>query len=291
MNKFKLSKYYKSKEHLENAKKGSLLGAERTKELKKERIKKYSEDPKKCKYCEKKFSYEKRSNTFCNTKCSAFYYNKKGSKRKEYIKEKISKKLKENYGNPEFVEKKCPACDKMFLIKWKKRIQKFCNRNCASKRKMSVESKENLSKLMSDKIKNGTFKPKLKSIKCLYKFKDKEIKCDSKVEYSCLNYFETNFSVIDIERCNFLIDFDYNGINKKYNPDFKITTNKGVYVVECKTILSSKELIRKWAYYYDTIEYKKKALDKYCEENNFLSFNYNKSLNNKFYNSCKPKLK
>ena len=145
-----------------------------------------------------------------------------------------------------------------------------------------------MSKIVSDKIKNGIFKPQLTSIKCLYEFKNKKIRCDSKVEYSCLNYFENNFDVLDIERCDFLIDFDYDGIIKKYNPDFKITTINDVYIVECKTILSSKELVRKWSYYYDTIEGKKIALDKYCDENNFLSFNYNKSMNNKFYNNCKP---
>ena len=153
---------------------------------------------------------------------------------------------------------------------------------------MSKEIKEKLSEFMSNKIKDGTFKPKLKSIKCLYKFKNKKIRCDSKVEYSCLNYFEKNFVVLNIERCNFLINFVIDGITKKYNPDFKITTTQGIYIVECKTIISNKDLQRKWDYYYKTIIPKKESLEKYCEENDYISFQYNKSMNEKFYNNCKP---
>ena len=153
---------------------------------------------------------------------------------------------------------------------------------------MTKEAKEYLSNVMSTKIKNGDFKPKLKSIKCFYEYKNKYIKCDSKVEYSCLDYFEKNYKILDIERCDFLIDFNYGGINKKYNPDFKIITANEIFIVECKTILSNKKLQRKWKYYYDTIELKKEALQKYCDDNNYIAFNYNKSMNRNFYNKCKP---
>ena len=300
MGKFKDSEYYKSGKSIENAKKGSIKGIIRTKELKLERVKKYNENPKLCLECHNPIEYDKKCNKFCSNSCAASYSNKKRGQRSEETKNRISKTLTGRIVSEE-TRKKISEIKKTEESKNKSSnsLKKYWNNNIEAKKKLSEklvgrivsnETKSKQSLIMSNKIKDGIFKPELKSIKCLYKFKDKKIRCDSKVEYSCLNYFETNFNVIDIERCDFLIDFDYDGVNKKYNPDFKITTYKGVYIVECKTILSSKELVRKWAYYYDTIEYKKKALDKYCEENNFLSFNYNKSLNNKFYNSCKPKL-
>jgi len=100
----------------------------------------------------------------------------------------------------------------------------------------------------------------LKSIKCEYIFNNKKIRCDSKIEYSCLNYFEKNYDVLDIDRCDFLIDFEYDEVNRKYNPDFKIITTNDVYIVECKIILSNKELRRKWNYYYETINSKKEII-------------------------------
>ena len=291
MNKFKLSKYYKSESHIENAKKGSIIGSIRSKELKIERIKKYNENPNICLNCQKIIEYEKKSNKYCCASCGASYSNKIKGKKSDETKYKISIKLRNNNGdNPKIVEKQCSFCYNKFSIEWKNRKHKCCSLSCAAKYRMTDKIKERLSEITSNRIKNGAFKPKLTSIKCLYEFNDKKIRCDSKVEYSCLNYFENNFEVLDIERCDFLIDFDYKGINKKYNPDFKIITKNSTYIVECKTILSSKELVRKWSYYYDTIEDKKLALDKYCKDNNFISFNYNKSMNNKFYNICSPKI-
>jgi len=236
---------------------------------------------KECEFCKKEFTVEwsVRNQKFCCVSCASKdrFKNKK-------IKPKKIEHLK-------YVKKICEYCQNEYDAIWKYRNrQKYCCTSCSAKGSMSKEIKEKLSEFMSNKIKDGTFKPKLKSIKCLYKFKNKKIRCDSKVEYSCLNYFENNFDVINIERCDFLLNFDYSGVTKKYNPDFKITTIDNIYIVECKTILSSKELVRKWSYYYDTIEYKKASLYDYCKNNGFLDFNYNKSLNYKFYKNCKPEL-
>jgi len=261
-----------------NNKKRSL--SEETKNKISKSLKKGSIVQKKCLYCEKEFEVEwsLRHQKFCSKSCA--------SKNRKKTPIKIKKPE-----HPKVVEKVCECCKSKYIVNWwSKDIQRYCSLSCSSKRPKTKETKEFMSKIVSDKIKNGIFKPQLTSIKCLYEFKNKKIRCDSKVEYSCLNYFENNFDVLDIERCDFLIDFDYDGIIKKYNPDFKITTINDVYIVECKTILSSKELVRKWSYYYDTIEYKKIVLDKYCKENNFLSFNYNKDMNSVFYKNCKPQL-
>ena len=55
------------------------------------RIQEYNKNPNKCKFCEKVFPYEKRSNKFCNTSCAASFNNKQ---RTSDIKNKISKTLK-----------------------------------------------------------------------------------------------------------------------------------------------------------------------------------------------------
>ena len=304
MSKFKDSEYFKSGKSLENLKKATISSGLKLKELKKDRILEYNNNPKLCKECKSALPYEKRNNKFCSNSCSAIFNNLKRENMTETTKKNISISLSGKKKSQEFCKKISDSGFKRFenenekhkISKSLKEFWKdndFAKENLISKitgRIVSKETREKQSEIASNRIKNGTFKPQLTSIKCLYKFKNKEIRCDSKVEYSCLNYFENNFEILDIERCDFLIDFDYDGIIKKYNPDFKITTINDVYIVECKTILSSKELVRKWSYYYDTIEYKKIVLDKYCKENNFLSFNYNKDMNSVFYKNCKPQL-
>lgn len=152
IDKFKLSSYYKSKEHLDNAKKGSILGSKKMKKLKDERIKKYLENPNKCKNCGDPLDYEKRHNKFCNNSCAASYNNIKRGKRKEDTKIKISKKLKENYGNPDKIEKICLNCGETMTLSWGKRKQKYCSVDCVRKSKTSDETKEKLSIIMSNII-------------------------------------------------------------------------------------------------------------------------------------------
>jgi len=231
-----------------------------------------------CEYCKKEFKVpiNKKRKKYCNNECI------KSSK-------KLNKKPKKTYK-----ERICEECGKSYIPKYYNKNQRFCSQSCSSRhvntgKKLSKETKQKLSKIMSDKIKNGDFKPKLTSIKCEYVYKKKKIRCDSKVEYSCLDYFEKNFDIINIERCNFLIEFEFNGTKRNYNPDFKITTTEGIYIVECKTIISNKKLQRKWSYYYDTIPYKKECLIEYCKENDYKYFFYDKSLNITFYNKLRIK--
>ena len=78
-----------------------------------ERIKKYYENPKQCKYCGNLLPYNKRLNTFCNSSCSASFNNKTRAK-----KLKVQKKLK--------TQKKCLNCGKILNGKNKK----YCSNNC-----------------------------------------------------------------------------------------------------------------------------------------------------------------
>lgn len=300
MGSIKDSDYYKSGKLKENALLGSKKAAIKNEELKKEREKSYLENPKKCIECDKIILYDKRMNKFCSSSCSITHSNK-NRQINDVTKNKISlsmtgkikndetrNKIREGnilrFSNPNERDKISKALSNYYKdnIDAKENISKKL-----TGRKVSDDTKSKLSEIMSNKIKDGSFKPKLKSIKCYYSFKNKKIRCDSKVEYSCLDYFEKNYSVIDIERCDFLLDFEFNNVVRKYNPDFKITTDENIYIIECKTILSNKELVRKWKYYYDTIELKKNSLEKYCSDMGYLAFNYNKDLNLKFYNNLK----
>jgi len=184
-------------------------------------------------------------------------------------------------------EKECQSCGKIYSPR--RGDQASCSVKCASKlRSKSSEYRQKMSILMTNRILRGDHTKFLKSIKCEYVFKEEKIKCDSKVEYSCLNYFETNFKIKSMKRCNFYLEFQHEGVKRRYVPDFIIETENEKFIIECKTeIGKNKDVSRKWSYYYDTIEEKKKALEKFCEKEGFKSFFYTKNLNSAFYYSLK----
>ena len=71
MGNFKESDYYKSKEHLDNIKKASIIGNKKIQELKQNRIDDYNSNPNLCLICKKPLKYEKKNNKFCSHSCSA----------------------------------------------------------------------------------------------------------------------------------------------------------------------------------------------------------------------------
>lgn len=235
-----------------------------------------------CENCNNEHDRSYGSGRFCKKECARSYSTK--SKRKE-INEKVSKKLTKDP-----IYKKCQyiKCNKSFEIK--KKTHKFCSVSCSKKHYVSFpENIEKMSLIMTKKIIDGLYTGKLKSIKCFYKYKENFIRCDSKVEYASLNYIENNFNVKNIERCNFSIKYNYKNKIKHYIPDFKITLyNNDILILECKAIISSKKLKRKWDYYYDTYEYKKDALISYCNNNKYQYLFFDQNLNSDFYYSCKP---
>ncbi len=105
----------------------------------------YNLSPKFCKYCNEKLIYKKRENNFCDNSCSALFNNpnKKGNKyilsekgKKSLIKsalklhnlteEKIENMKIEYYLNP----KKCINCENIFSYEKRKKIKKYCSKNC-----------------------------------------------------------------------------------------------------------------------------------------------------------------
>ena len=105
MNKFNVSGYFGSEEHIENAKKASILGIEKIQELKKERIDEYNSNPKLCKYCNEPLQYGDNRKIFCNSSCAASYNNKHKTKgnRRSKLEMFIEQKLKLLYPNLEIL--------------------------------------------------------------------------------------------------------------------------------------------------------------------------------------------
>lgn len=236
----------------------------------------------KCENCQTEITKKYGSGRFCGSKCARGFSTKE---KRSLINQKVSQKLKfETY------ERNCLNCDKFFTTQTKNK--KCCSRKCGC----IVRSKNPayLAKLSEAQIKSnieGKNKITKRSIRCYYNFKNTSIRCDSKTEYACIDYFITKLNAIEIERCNFKLSYEYNNKLRNYIPDFKITTEKGTYIVECKSIFKITEEVKNsksWSMYYDTIPMKKEILKKYCLDNNFIDFFFTKDLHRYFYDKCNP---
>ena len=239
-----------------------------------------------CKNCNQNesFKYSKYSSgEFCSRECARSFSSKE--KRKE-INEKVSKTLS-GRGN-ENVKIICKNCSKEFERKWARRNSKFCSNSCTMMYlNHSPEGMERLSLNRIKSIMNGNVNNF--GIKMIYKFNEKEIKCDSKIEYSCLNYFE-KLGATEIERCDFYIEYLDGDKIRRYNPDFKIKMNSEIYIIEAKGYMCIKIVNEKWRNYNELSVLKKIALEKYCNENNYISFWFTKDMNIKYYNSIKKEV-
>lgn len=207
------------------------------------------------------------SGRFCCKKCARGFSTKE---KRSLINKTVSKKLT-GTGHKD-IEKKCPECGKMFKIKWNKRHIKTCSRKCgvSLKFKTNLHLKEILSKSRIKNIEKGIVNGS--GIKCVFKFNKKNIKCDSKLEYTALDYFVKNYNVLDINRANIKIEYEFNNEKHIFLPDFKINTSNGIYIVECKSEKITSHMQEKWKGYIETSKIKKEKLIDYCKKNNFLFF-------------------
>lgn len=240
-----------------------------------------------CPQCSTSF---KANSKFCSQKCANTFTSKQN---RELKNKNISKALavynKEN-GRISItdvsIDLECVHCKIIFTARQDQRRRKTCSEKCEMDLRRTPEMRNVFSLAAIKRIGSDTNTDRLKSIHCNYFFYNKIIRCDSKAEYSCLNYIETNYDVADIERCTLILEYELEGNIRRYNPDFEITLKNGKkLIVECKTPLSNKDLKRKWKIYYSSIEPKKKVLEKYCLENECDILFYNKDMNSKFYNS------
>lgn len=122
----------------------------------------YDKNPKYCKNCGGKISYEQKRNLFCSSNCSATYNNKKRGNREDNTKEKISDSLKDYYSKnknknyvEEYVEKVCENCGKIEKIRNTKRLKriKYCSEECRK-----IGTSKNLSIMMKKRIEGGLHK-------------------------------------------------------------------------------------------------------------------------------------
>lgn len=122
---------------------------------------KYNDNPKICKLCLTKISFDKRFNDFCSSKCSVTYNNKLRKPYSDELKEKISLSLKcVEKGGTKILEQHtrfCSYCNKEFVVSRKNNYslskRKTCSDECHSLLR-SKNSKESVER----QIKNGTHK-------------------------------------------------------------------------------------------------------------------------------------
>lgn len=234
-----------------------------------------------CKNCNVNESskYSKYSTgEFCSRVCARSFSSKE--KRAE-INKKVSESLTgRGNGNVQIV---CKNCLTIFEAPWNKRDREFCSPMCSTiHRNNQPEYIEKLSLKRIESIIGGNVNNF--GTKMIYEFDGKQIKCDSKIEYSCLDYF-VKLGATKIERCNFFIRYLDGEKTRRYNPDFKIEINSDVYIVEAKSYMTIKIVNEKWRKYNELSILKKKALEEYCKNNHFISFWFTKDMNSKNYKS------
>lgn len=227
-----------------------------------------------CENCNSIHDGKFASGRFCSSKCSKSFSTK--SKRKE-INEKVSKAIKEKIYAGETIgcakkiydtiTKKCKVCNNIFTVRIDSK-KEYCKEHAFTneeyRKKCSIKM---INDILSGKRDTSSFG---KSIKCIYHFKDKNIRCDSKLEHNCLFYLEKHFNVIDIERCNFSIPYiDFEGNDRKYIPDFIVNIDNDIYVVECKYDKVNYILNEKWKHYVENSSIKKNSLEEFCKANGY----------------------
>ena len=198
------------------------------------------------------------SGRFCSLKCSRSFSTKR--KRTE-INEKVSKKLSSNHYKI-YCIMNCEICNNVYEVTKNHRNQKTCSHSCSAKLKWEnvdyrKKSQERLA--INTKKSFGT--------KCSFLFKEDSISCDSLKEKEALEKICKNYTVKTIRRCHFCIDYFWDGKNRKYNPDFIIETEDKIFILEVKTSIGKGDKSSRPHYFY-SIESKKEALKKYCNENN-----------------------
>ena len=253
----------------------------RKKELteKKEKIENNLICDKICEICGEPHDGKYGSGRFCAENCSRKYSS---NIKKEQKNKKISQSL--TGSGHENINKICLQCGTPFIVDWSHRKQKTCSKQCgAIYGNSSDEKREKLSLKRTENIKNGVVNGAGK--KSEYTFNNEIIKCDSKIENSCINYFE-KLGASEIKRSSIVIVYqDHNNKKRRFLPDFEITMNDEKYLIEAKGFISVKTLDEKWREYNKISEIKKDVLIDYCSKNNMKPFWFTKNINRKYYDS------
>lgn len=187
------------------------------KTLLKKRKDDYYNNPKKCINCQNIIEFEnKNKKNYCSRKCSAIYSQKNGGHKKwsDLDKKKLSELAYKNnkfcgWNRKEKIKKECETCKSKFEI-----IPSLEKRNCCS-RKCKNEWIKNTGYLKNKGL-GGYRKNSGTSKRGWYK----GYFCGSSWELAWVIYnLEHN---VKFDRNDEGFNYVYNGINKKYYPDFKI---------------------------------------------------------------------
>ena len=234
-----------------------------------------------CETCKEQIAVYYGSGRFCGPKCAKSFASLKGKdeandKRRQTLRQTLTKKgiAAKTYHS------KCKTCDKE--LQTYQRPRKFCSTKCSGS---DPERRLNQSKAAKRKIENGN--PFPKRIRCQFQYENEFIRCDSRLEWTCLDWIMKNYDVKSLTRSQLKLAYTLDDHNRTYNPDFEFeTTNNEKYVVEAKSNQSPKS--KAWTTYTREANEKRLVLDEYCKVNNLKSLWYTQNTNLTFYrSSCK----
>lgn len=103
--------------------------------------------------------------------------------------------------------------------------------------------------------------------KCHFEFNNEKIRCDSKLEYACLQYAVKYLNAKKIMRHKEAIEYKKKDKICRFLPDFIIETQSEKFIVECKYDRAGKYLNKKWGNYLGSAILKKKVLIRHAKEN------------------------
>lgn len=176
----------------------------------KDNLKKRKKKRPACKVCGKEVA-EMRAK-FCSRSCAAIFRNT-GIAKPESVRDKIRASMAgRDLGGT--VERVCPVCGETFKT-WRSSVQKHCNRECSSKSPMRKSTQRVYlggRKGMGGGYREGSGKSKSGRYKGMY--------CGSTYELIFLIYAEENN--IPLRRCTKVLGYEYDGVMRKYYPDFMI---------------------------------------------------------------------
>lgn len=231
-----------------------------------------------CESCSTPHNGTYGSGRFCSTKCSRGFSTKaKRTEINDLVKTKLTKHI--------MLKRHCENCQIDFEYNSSNVNRKYCSLKCSAIKRNSLNViKQRLSLSRINSIKNGNSNGT--GVKSIYMFKESGIQCDSNIERACLNYFEV-MGATSIRRCDRVLTYIHNNIERRFLPDFEIILNGTIYIVEAKSHLSSDSLNNKWKNYNEKSILKKSVLELYCKNNNFKSFWFTKDLHLNYYRNIK----
>jgi hypothetical protein len=163
----------------------------------------------------------------------------------------------------------------------------------SKKYKHTEETKEKLSKIAHQRIRDGYTASRGKRVK--FKFDQDIIDCDSILEWACLKYITKNFYVKFINRSSLKLKWYDNCHDKHiYNPDFDILIEDDIrIIVECKysehnNVGYTDQL---FVNYFDMAQAKRKILAEHCYKNNLGMIWYTQNWDIQGYNDALEKFR